>query len=137
MKRILVIDGQGGQLGKQLCDGIRAKLKDADIVAVGTNSNATLTMIKGNGCQGATGENPVVVCAKTADIIVGPIGIISANSMLGEITPKMAFAISESSAQKVLIPFNRCSVQIAGVKNVSMSELIDEAIDMVINKVNE
>ena len=137
MKKILVIDGQGGQLGKQLCDGIRGKLPDAQVIAVGTNANATLSMIKGNGCQGATGENPVIVCSKEADMIVGPIGIINANSMLGEITPKMALAISESPAQKILIPFNRCSIQIAGVKNASMSELIEDAIKMVITKYSE
>ena len=95
---LLVIDGQGGQLGSQIIRAIRARYNDINIIAVGTNATATTSMIKAGANQGATGENPVIVASRKADVIIGPVGIVIADSLLGEITPKMAVAIGQSNA---------------------------------------
>jgi len=127
-KNVLIIDGQGGQLGRQMVEAVRRLIPDAQITAVGTNSLATAAMLKAGADQGATGENAVVVCARTADIIVGPVGIVIADSLLGEITPKMAVAVGQSQAKKILMPVNKCNNIIIGVDGKTTSELIDDAI---------
>ena len=129
--KILVIDGQGGSLGKTIISRIIEEKIDAEIIAIGTNSTATQNMIKGNKTQGATGENPIVVNVEDADIIVGPMGILAANSMLGEITEKMALAISKSKAVKILIPYNKCKIVVAGVKDDTFQNYIEEAIEQI------
>ena len=103
---ILVIDGQGGNLGCQLIKLMKEQLPDAEIRAVGTNSSATANMLKAGGIAGATGENAVIVGCRKADIIVGPVGIVIADALMGEITPEMAKAIGQSSAKRVLVPVN-------------------------------
>lgn len=128
---ILIIDGQGGKIGKQLIESIRARFKNVEITAIGTNSIATSTMIKGGADNAATGENPVVVCSRTADIIIGPVGIVIADSLLGEITPKMALAIGQSGAAKVLIPVNKCDNIIVGVPDLSITKLISDTVNIV------
>ncbi len=129
--QILVVDGQGGMVGKQMVEAIKRLLPNAEITAVGTNAAATANMIKAGADNAATGENPVIVAVRTADIIVGPIGIVIADSLLGEVTPKMAAAIGSSHAKKVLIPVNKCSNIIVGVGTKSTSALIAEAIDTI------
>lgn len=129
--QILVVDGQGGMVGKQMVEAIKKLLPNAEITAVGTNAAATANMIKAGADNAATGENPVIVAVRTADIIVGPIGIVIADSLLGEVTPKMAAAIGSSPAKKVLIPVNKCSNIIVGVGTKSTSALIAEAIDTI------
>ena len=129
--KIIVIDGQGGNIGKQLVKSIRDSFPEAYIRAVGTNSAATSNMLKGGADEGATGENAVIVAARSADLIVGPIGIIIPDALLGEVTPLMARAIGESSAKKVLIPLNRCDVLIAGIKNRSTGELLEDTIEKI------
>ncbi len=129
--KIVVIDGQGGSIGKEVIDQLRKSIPDADILAVGTNSTATLAMLKAGASASATGENPVVVACRTADIIVGPIGIIESDALLGEITPKMAAAISSSSGEKVLIPVNRCKIHIAGQPDIPLHDLIVSAVSVV------
>lgn len=124
---ILVIDAQGGGLGKQLVTAIRKALPDAVITAVGTNTAATSAMLKAGADRSATGENAVVVCCRTADVIAGPIGIVIADSMLGEITPAMAAAVGQSAAKRVLIPVNRCETLVAGVGGASTGELLVDA----------
>lgn len=124
---ILVIDAQGGGLGKQLVTAIRKTLPDAVITAVGTNTAATSAMLKAGADRSATGENAVVVCCRTADVIAGPIGIVIADSMLGEITPAMAAAVGQSAAKRVLIPVNRCETLVAGVGGASTGELLVDA----------
>ena len=110
--RIAVIDGQGGGIGKSIVEALRNRFTDSvEIVVLGTNVAATAVMLKAGADEGASGENAVVYNAGKVDIIMGPIGIISANSMLGELTPKMANAIAESPSKKVLIPLNRCHMQ--------------------------
>ncbi len=129
--QITVIDGQGGKLGKQLIEKIKAALPHSMITAIGTNATATATMMKGGANNGATGENPVVVASRTADIIVGPIGIVIADSLLGEVTPAMALAVGQSQAKKVLIPVNRCNNLIVGVNDLSVARLVDDAVAMI------
>ena len=108
---ITVIDGQGGQLGAQLIKAVCLKFPDCDITAVGTNAVATSTMLKAGAKKAATGENPVVVACRKADVIIGPIGIVIADSLYGEITPAMSVAIGQSDASKILIPVNKCSLK--------------------------
>ena len=131
MKNILIIDGQGGMLGKQLVENIKKRLPQAEITAVGANIAATGSMLKAGADNAATGENAVAVCARTADIIAGPVGIAIADSLLGEITPRMAEAVGQSTASKVLIPVNRCSSIIVGTGGKKTSELLAEAVDTI------
>ncbi len=131
MKKILIIDGQGGMLGKQLVENIKKRLPQAEITAVGANIAATGSMLKAGADNAATGENAVAVCARTADIIAGPVGIAIADSLLGEITPRMAEAVGQSTASKVLIPVNRCSSIIVGTGGKKTSELLAEAVDTI------
>lgn len=126
--KILVIDGQGGKMGALFIEKLRQTDLEADITAVGTNAAATSAMLRAGADRGATGENPVIVGARGADIIVGPVGILAADSLLGEITPAMAAAIGGSSASKLLIPVSRCNIHIAGVPDLTLSELIRIAV---------
>ncbi len=128
---VLIVDGQGGMVGKQMVEAVRKMIPDAEITAVGTNTSATASMLKAGADNGATGENSVIVAVRDADIIVGPIGIVIADSLLGEITPKMAVAIGSSSAKKVLLPVNKCNNIIVGVGGKSTSSLISEAIETI------
>jgi hypothetical protein len=132
--RIAVVDGQGGGIGKTLVEKLRKELpEDTEIIALGTNSTATLLMLKAGASEGATGENAVVYCASRVDVIAGAIGIIVANAMMGELTPAMAQAISGSSARKVLIPLNRCGIDIVGVKSEPLPHYVDSAVEMIKN----
>ena len=133
MKKIVIIDGQGGKIGSLLVGRLKAETERTEVFAVGTNSIATSAMMKAGADFGSTGENPVVVNCRNADIIVGPIGIVVADSLAGEITPGMAVAIGRSAAQKVLLPINRCNNFIAGARNLSITDLIDEAIAYIIS----
>lgn len=125
---ILVIDAQGGGVGRQLVTAIKQNIPDASITAVGTNSAATSAMLKAGADNAATGENAVIVACRKADVIVGPIGIIIADALLGEVTPKMAAAVTQSNAVRVLIPFNHCDNIIVGISNYSMGELVQDAV---------
>lgn len=130
--RIAVIDGQGGGIGKAIVERIRQKLEDkVEIVALGTNSLATSLMLKAGANEGATGENAIIHNACKVDIILGPIGIISANSLLGELTPLMAKSISESPAKKILIPMSRCNVTVAGIETKPIPNYIDDAVEII------
>lgn len=130
--RIAVIDGQGGGIGKAIVEKLHETFgNEIDIVVLGTNALATSLMLKAGGNEGASGENAIVVCAPKVDIIIGTMGILVANSMLGELTPLMAKAIADSPAKKVLIPLNRCNIQIAGVSNEPLPHYIEYAIQIV------
>ena len=131
MKKIVVIDAQGGGLGKQLIMNLKEELEDVRIIAVGTNSIATSAMLKAGADVAATGENAVVVNARDADIIVGPIGIIIADAMYGEVTPTIANAVSSSSAKKVLIPFNQYEIFIVGVQEQNVKAFVKETIEQL------
>ena len=125
---IVVIDGQSGRMGQLFIERARAAGISAPITAVGTNAIATAAMRKAGADQGATGENPVVVACRNADIIVGPIGILVADAMLGEITETMALAIGRSSAKKLLLPVNQCGNLVAGTQSMSLSRVMEEAV---------
>ena len=134
---LLVIDGQGGQLGSQIIKAIRTRYNDIDVIAIGTNATATTSMIKSGANQGATGENPVIVASRKADVIIGPVGIVIADALLGEITPKMAVAIGQSNATKILVPVNKCDNLVAGVTNLTTTALIDDALNKLQEIINK
>ena len=126
---ILVIDGQGGQLGSQLIKTMLSEIDEIKITAIGTNAVATSAMLKAGAHQAATGENSVLVACKKADIILGPIGIVIADSMLGEVTPKMAVAVGQADAARILIPINKCENLVAGVTAVSTKTLLEDVMN--------
>ena len=130
-KRVLIIDGQGGKMGRQLAAALLDLENRPEITVVGTNAIATANMLKAGPVQAATGENAVVVNSRRADIIVGPIGIVMTDALLGEITEAMATAVSRSEAFKVLLPVNRCGHYIVGVGDKSMSALVKEAVEII------
>lgn len=129
--KVLVIDGQGGGLGRQLVAGLSVQCPEAQLIAVGTNSLATSAMHKAGAVRAATGENAVVVNCRHADVIVGPIGIVIADALLGEITPAMANAVCQSGAKRVLIPVNHCDNYIVGVPEQPVSQLVSAAVQKV------
>lgn len=129
---VVVIDGQGGRIGKLLIEGICAKLPTVRVLAVGTNSVATAAMMKAGAAAGATGENAVIVNARRADLIIGPLGIVIADSMMGEISPAMAVAIGQSGAKKLFIPINLCNHTVIGIADLGIKELVVQAINEVV-----
>lgn len=132
--RILIIDGQGGNMGRQLAEQLLLQCSvTPEITVVGTNAIATANMLKAGTVQGATGENAVVVACRRAHIIVGPVGIVMADALMGEISPAMANAVAQSSAYKVLLPVNKCGHYIVGVRDDSMSQLVQQAVREVIS----
>ena len=128
---ILVIDSQGGGMGRQLVGVIKGQLPKAFVTAVGTNSTATAAMLKAGADAAATGENAVIVGCRKADVIVGPIGIVIADALYGEVTPAMAVAVGQSRARRVLIPVNHCDNIIAGVAEQPMGSLIESAVKYI------
>lgn len=127
-KNLLVVDGQGGQLGSQIIKALLEKYPAARITAVGTNAIATSAMLKAGAHQAATGENPLIVNSRKADVILGPIGIVIADALLGEITPAMAVAVGQADAVRILLPMNKCDNIVAGVADQPTSQLIQDAI---------
>ena len=128
---VLVIDGQGGGLGRQLVAAIAAACPEAELTAVGTNSLAANAMLKAGAARAATGENAVVVNCRHADVIVGPIGIVIADALLGEITPAMAAAVCQSGAKRVLVPINHCENYVVGVPEQPVSQLVSAAAQKI------
>ena len=135
--KILIIDGQGGRIGAQLIEAVRERLPDAVITAVGTNSLATANMLKASPDLAATGENPVIVGCRKADVIAGPVGIVIADSLAGEITPEMARVVGQSDALRVLIPVNRCDNMVAGVGDLPLAALIRDAAELVVKALDK
>ncbi len=130
MKVIAIVDGKGGGLGSAIAKSL-SSMKDVKIVALGTNSHATLSMIKSGAHDGATGENAICYMVQNVDAIVGPIAIVSANAMMGEITPKMAQAIAGAKAHKILIPTQKCGMSVVGVADMTMAQLIEKVPEML------
>lgn len=127
--KIVIIDGQGGRLGGLIVEAVRADVPKGCLYAIGTNSTATALMLKAGADYGATGENAVIVACRNADVILGPIGILSADALLGEVTPAMAVAVGQASATKLLLPVNRCRNQVIGLRPLTMTELVKEAAE--------
>ena len=128
---ILVIDAQGGGIGKQIVSALKKRYPEQYITAVGTNSLATSVMLKAGADVSATGENPVIVCSRKADVIIGPVGIVIADALLGEITAAMAVAVGQSPAKRILVPVNHCDNYIVGVTDLSMAKLIEGVVTEV------
>lgn len=131
--KIVIVDGRGGKVGRQLAESILKQMPEADITAVGTNSIAAANMAKAGIKNVATGENAVKVACRAADIIAGPQGIVVADALLGEVTPKMAKEIGRSKAVKVLLPFACCNIMIVGLQNISVAELVEAAAQKICN----
>lgn len=129
--KITIIDGQGGKIGKSVIEQLKKNHPELELYAIGTNSIATSTMMKAGASYGASGENPCIVNAADSDIIIGPVGIVFANALLGEITPAIATAIGASKAYKILIPTNRCNHYVVGCAEVGLSEYIRQVCEKV------
>ena len=128
---VVGIDGQSGRMGRLCVERAKAAGLPCSLTAVGTNAIATSAMLKAGADQGATGENSVLVACRSADVIVGPIGILAADSLLGEITPAIAVAVGQSSAKKLLLPVNHCNNMVVGVHDLSLSQLMTEAVELL------
>ena len=126
--KIVVIDGQGGRLGQLLVEGVKARLPQAQVYALGTNTAATAAMLRAGADFGATGENPVVRGVLDADGVLGPVGVVVANAILGEVTPAMAEAVGSCRAKKFLVPMNSCGVTVAGVEELPLSAYVAQAV---------
>jgi hypothetical protein len=136
--KLMVLDGQGGGIGATLIKGLRATLGlNLEILALGTNSIATSRMMKAGANRGGSGENAIVRTSQTVDVIIGPVSILMANAMMGELTPKMAIAVSSSRAQKILIPLTQEKINIVGVSREPLPHLVNQAVNMVQEIVEE
>ena len=127
--KVVIIDGQGGRVGALLCETVKAALPDLTLLAIGTNATATAAMLRAGADAGATGENPVIVAARDADVIIGPIGIMAADALLGEVTPAMAAAVGSCRAEKLLLPLCKCGHRVVGTKPLSVTELVAETVE--------
>lgn len=135
--KIVVVDGQGGGVGRALTEQLKKVMPERRILCVGTNVMATSAMLKAGADAGATGENAVLVACRDADLILGPIGIVLSNAMMGELTPKMAEAIGDSPALKVLVPVGKCQVKVAGACDLTLSAAIEEAVKLAKTHIQE
>lgn len=129
IRNVLVIDGQGGQLGSQLIRALRARLPEVNVTAVGTNAAATAAMLKAGADRAATGENPVLVACRKADAILGPIGIVVADALCGEVTPAMARAVGQAEGTRILLPMQKCETLVAGVAPQNTAALVADAAE--------
>ena len=127
--RVLIIDAQGGGIGKLLVSAVKKAFPSDVVTAVGTNSMASSAMRKAGADFTATGENAVVVNCRRADVILAPIGVVIADAMLGEITPAMALAAGQSPAKRILLPIGHCDNMVAGVKALGVGQLVQEAVE--------
>lgn len=132
---VVVMDAQGGGIGKMVIEQLKRELPGQPVIAVGTNALATAAMLRAGADQGATGENAVTVCAQNADIIIGPIGMVLCDAMLGEVTHAMAAAVGRSRAHKILIPVSKCQVTVAGAQPLNRAEAVDAAVKEALRRI--
>jgi len=129
---VMVMDGQGGGIGSVVIKALRTAVKaDVEILALGTNSAATGRMMKAGANRGATGENAIVQTSSKADVIMGPLAVLMAHAMMGEVTPRMAEAVSMSKAKKILIPLTQEKVTLVGITADPLPHLVEEAVRLV------
>lgn len=131
MKKVVIIDGRSGRTGQMFIERIRAAGLACEIIAIGTNAIATSAMLKAGAEVGATGENPVIVACRSADVIAGPIGILVADSLMGEVTPAMALAVGQSRGARLLFPVGQCNNVVVGTQSLTLSKLMDEAVELL------
>ena len=136
MKKVVVIDGKSGRTGQLFIERVKAAQLPCELTAIGTNAIATSAMLKAGADAGATGENPVAVACRKADVIVGPVGILAADSLLGEVTPAMAVAVGQSEAVKLLLPVSHCKNLVVGTQTLTLSRLMDEAVELLRAQLN-
>lgn len=130
MKKICVIDGQGGGIGSAIIKRLKDSFEETiEIIALGTNAVATSQMLRARANRGATGENAIARTVKSVDVIVGPIGIIAAHAMMGEVTPRIAEAIAGSPAKKFLIPLSQENIEVVGLSQRPLPKLVQELIE--------
>ncbi len=134
---VVILDAQGGGMGRMLVEGLKKALPEQPVIAVGTNALATAAMLRAGADQGATGENAIVVTSGRADLILCPIGMVLCDAMLGEVTPAMAMAVGRSRAHKILLPVSRCQTTIAGTPKMSMAEAVQKAVDEAVLRIRE
>lgn len=134
---ILVIDAQGGGMGRMLVEGLKRAMPEQPVIAVGTNALATSAMLRGGADQAATGENAIRVSAAKADIILAPIGMVLADAMLGEVTAEMAVAVGRSPAHKILLPVARCQTTVVGVTKMTMAEAVERAVAETLERIRK
>ena len=135
--KILIVDGQGGGIGRQLVEALKRE-GERDITCVGTNAIATSAMLRAGAARAATGENAVAVACREAEVIAGPVGIVIADELLGEVTPRMAAAVGQSRARKVLIPVNQCGNFIVGVPaGQTTAQLVAQAVEAILRPAEE
>ena len=128
---VVVMDAQGGGMGRMLVEALKREMPEQPVIAVGTNALATAAMLKGGADEGATGENAVAFGAGRAHILLGPVGILAANGLLGEVTPRMAEAIGASEAVKILLPSQRCSIRLAVGPAQPLQYYLDDAMRLL------
>ena len=131
---VVVIDAQGGGMGRMLVEALKKTIPEHSIIAVGTNALATAAMLRAGADQGATGENAIRVCTRQADLILAPIGLVLCDAMLGEVTAAMACAVGSSSAHKILIPVSRCQVTVAGTVKQTLTEAVEAAVTEAVTR---
>ncbi len=134
---LVIMDAQGGGVGRLLVEGVKKALPQQRIIAVGANALATSAMLRAGADQGATGENAVVVCAQKADVLLAPIGMVLCDAMLGEVTEKMAMAVGRSPARRILVPISRCNTQVAGLPPLTLAEAIAAAVKLAAEAAEE
>lgn len=129
-KKICVIDGQGGGIGSVIIKKLKERFEEKiEVIALGTNAIATAQMLKTRANKGASGSNAIVQTVKKVDIIIGPVGIIMPQAMMGEVTPLMAEAVASADAKKILLPLTLENMEIVGVKGLPLPQLVDELLD--------
>ncbi len=132
---ILILDAQGGGMGRMLVESLKKALPDQPLTAVGTNALATAAMLRAGADQGATGENAIIVCCRKADLILAPIGMVLADAMLGEVTAAMAAAVGRSAAHRILLPVARCQTTVAGTPRLTMADAVQAAVEEAIRRI--
>ena len=136
--RILIIDGQGGGIGARLVSLLRPRLPEGcELLCAGTNSLATSAMLKAGAARGATGEHAICYNAQRAHLILGPIGVILANGIMGEVSPAMAAAVSGAECKKVLIPSSTCGVHVAGTEDCRLDEYLRRAVEIALRELEK
>lgn len=135
--KVVIIDAQGGGVGRMLVEQLKKALPGQPLIALGTNALATSAMLRAGADQGATGENAIRVTVRDADLILSPIGMLLCDGILGEVTGVMAAAIGQARAHKILVPSARCGITVAGTAQLTMTEYISQAAKLAVQYIQQ